>query len=304
MIHRSWLMCTTAVIALAAPASAQVRGVYPLGMSAVNAGAAFGPGVSYVNAFLFYARDEMRGPSGELLATGKQTVLMDLNTIAWASAKPVFLGARFAMAATLPIANNSLTSDLLGPQSGGGGFADSYFQPAILGWKLSRADIKLGYGFLAPTGAFEADRDDNVGSGYWTHVINSGQTAFLTSSRRLALSAFEMYEFHGEQEGTGLKPGQTLSLDWSLTGIVPLSEGLDLQVGPAGYSQWQMSASEGPTVSPEDAEKRYQVHAIGLTAGLLLPGRRVTLGTRYLHEFEARSTFQGGSFQLSAAVNF
>src|SRR5580765_5841443 len=143
ILHRPWQMSRTGLVALAcvaaAPASAQVRGVYPLGMSAVNAGAAFGPGVSYVNAFLFYARDEMRGPSGELLATGRQTVLMDLNTIAWATAKPVFLGARYALAATLPIANNSLTSDLLGPQSGGGGFADSYYQPVILGWKLSRA---------------------------------------------------------------------------------------------------------------------------------------------------------------------
>jgi len=283
------------------PLAGQVRGVYPLGMSAVGAGSLFGAGVSYVNAFLFYARDELRGAQGQLVATGKQTVLMDLNTIAWASRKPVLFGARIAAAATLPIANNSLASDLLGPQSGGGGFADSYFQPLMLGWQLSRADIKAVYGFLAPTGAFEAGRTDNVGSGYWTHVVSSGQTGWLTASRRFALSAFEIYEFHGTQKGTGVRPGQTLSVDYSLTGFAPLARDLQLQAGLAGYSQWQTSASTGPGV---DASTRYQVHALGLSAGLVLPGRRLQLGTRYMHEFEARSTFQGYSVQVSASVNF
>ncbi len=290
-----------ALLCAAMPVAGQVRGVYPLGMSAVSAGSLFGPGVSYVNAFLFYARDELRGAKGELVATGKQTVLMDLNTIAWASQKPVLFGARIALAATLPIANNSLTSDVLGPQSGGGGFADSYYQPLMLGWKLSRADIKAVYGFLAPTGAFDAGRTDNVGSGYWTQVVSSGQTAWLTASRRLALSAFEIYEFHGTQEGTGVRPGQTVSIDYSLTGLAPVSKDLQLQAGLAGYSQWQTSGSTGPGV---DASARYQVHALGLSASLLMPSRRVQVGIRYLPEFDARSTFQGYSLQVSGSVNF
>ena len=290
-----------ALLCAAMPVAGQVRGVYPLGMSAVSAGSLFGPGASYVNAFLFYARDELRGAKGELVATGKQTVLMDLNTIAWASQKPVLFGARIALAATLPIANNSLTSDVLGPQSGGGGFADSYYQPLMLGWKLSRADIKAVYGFLAPTGAFDAGRTDNVGSGYWTQVVSSGQTAWLTASRRLALSAFEIYEFHGTQEGTGVRPGQTVSIDYSLTGLAPLSNDLQLQAGLAGYGQWQTSASTGPGV---DASARYQVHALGVSAGLVLPGRRVQVGTRYLHEFDAHSTVRGYSLQVSGSVNF
>jgi len=298
---RHAMIPVAALLCVAMPLAGQVRGVYPLGMSAVSAGSLFGPGVSYVNAFLFYARDELRGAEGELVSTGKQTVLMDLNTIAWASRKPVLFGARLAGAVTLPIANNSLTSDVLGPQSGGGGFADSYFQPLMLGWHLSRADIKAVYGFLAPTGAFEAGRTDNVGSGYWTHVVSSGQTAWLTASRHLALSAFEIYEFHGTQEGTGVRPGQTVSVDYSLTGLVPLSQDLQLQAGLAGYSQWQTSASTGPGTDPS---ARYQVHALGVTGSLVLPGRRVQVGSRYLHEFEARSTFQGYSVQVSASVNF
>ena len=41
----------------------------------------------------------------------------------------------------------------------------------------------------------------------------------MTAAREpyhLALSAFEMYEFHGTQSGTQIRPGQTFDLDYSL----------------------------------------------------------------------------------------
>lgn len=43
----------------AGPARAQVRGVYPLGMSAVGGGLLPETGVTYANLFLFYARDRL-----------------------------------------------------------------------------------------------------------------------------------------------------------------------------------------------------------------------------------------------------
>ena len=81
-----------------------------------------------------------------------------------------------------------LASDFTGAISGGGGFADSYYQPVILGWAMKRAEIRAIYGFLAPTGRFEAGASDNVGSGYWTHVVASGQTIYLTADRATAIS--------------------------------------------------------------------------------------------------------------------
>src|SRR4030095_16427692 len=101
-----------------------------------------------------------------------------------------------------------------GPISGAGGFADSYYQPFILGWDKERAAIRAVYGFLAPTGKFTAGGDDNVGSGYWTHALSSGQTIYLTNDKATSVSAFQMYEFHTTQNGTGIHPGQTLSLDY------------------------------------------------------------------------------------------
>jgi len=122
------------------PVVAQVRGVYPLGMSATNSGVTPESGVSYVNQFLFYSRDQAKGPNGEVLATGQNSVMMDMNTLVWVSKRKMdYLGgALFSMSAKIPIANNSLTSDIEGGISGGGGLADSYYQPFILGWRTNR----------------------------------------------------------------------------------------------------------------------------------------------------------------------
>src|SRR5215207_8327872 len=90
-------------------AQAQVRGVYPLGMSATNSGVTPQPGFSYSNFLGIYARDQFRGPRGEILATGNQSVVMDMNSLIWVSRREVLGGARFSMSATLPVANNSLT---------------------------------------------------------------------------------------------------------------------------------------------------------------------------------------------------
>jgi hypothetical protein len=283
---------------------AQNRGVYPLGMSATNSGVTPASGFTYSNQFLFYSRNESRGPNGEVLATGSNSVLMDMNSFVWVSGKQILGGARYSLSATLPIANNSLASDAAGAISGGGGFADSYYQPFILGWQTKRVDIRTIYGFLAPTGRFEAGASDNVGSGYWTHVVASGQTIYLTKDKATAVSAFQMYEFHGTQEGTGIQPGQTFDLDYSVTRTIPLQDDVRLQVGLVGYGQWQTTARSGPTITPEQAQARYAVNALGFATNVTFPQRRAGLGFKYFKEFSNRSTFQGYSLQISGSLSF
>ena len=298
------VLAVTCAVAVCRPAEAQNRGVYPLGMSATNSGVMPEAGFTYSNLFLFYSRNESRGPDGEVLATGSNSVLMDMNSFVWASRKDILGGAAYSVSATLPIANNSLASDPAGAISGGGGFADSYYQPVILGWAMKRADIRAIYGFLAPTGRFEAGASDNVGSGYWTHVVASGQTIYLTADRATAISAFQMYEFHGTQEGTNLQPGQTLNLDYSLTRMVPLRDDMRLQVGVVGYGQWQTTDKTGPAVTPEEAEASYRVNALGFTTSLSLPKRKAAVGLKYFQEFSNRSTFEGYSLQISCSLGF
>ena len=285
---------------------AQVRGVYPVGMNATNSGVTPEAGITYSNLFVFFSRDEKRDSAGNVVATGQNTIMMDLNSFVWVSQRKIgpLGGAVFSASATLPVANNSLTSDLVGALSGGGGFADSFYQPLILGWRKRRADIRAIYGFLAPTGKFEAGGNNNVGSGYWTSVLSSGQTIYLSGNKATALSAFEMYEFHGTQEGTMVHPGQTLNLDYSLTQSFPLLGNLRLQLGLIGYGQWQTTDKHGLTITPEQAAAHYKVNSLGFAANALFPGRKASVGVKYFHEFACRSTYQGYTLQISGAISF
>ena len=286
---------------LAILTNAQNRGVYPLGMSATNSGVTPAPGITYVNQLLIYSRDESKGPDGKVLGTGSNSVVMDMNTIAWVSKKQILGGAKFSMTATLPVARNSLTNDVTGPVSGGGGFADSYYQPFILGWNKNRVAFRAVYGFLAPTGRFKAGANDSVGSGYWTHAVSSGQTFYLTKDKSTTLSAFQMYEIHTTQKGTGIHPGQTFDLDFSLMRELPVSAKPWLQVGIVGYYARQTTAKRGPGVTADQESHRYKVNALGFASSVSLP-RKINIGFKYFKEFANRSTFQGHSIQISGSI--
>jgi hypothetical protein len=286
-------------------AHAQNRGVYPLGLSAINSGVSAEPGLTYNNSFLFYSRSEQKGANGEVIATGQQSVLLDMNTLLWAGTDQIAMlgGARFSSAVTIPIANNSLSSSVQGAISGGGGLGDFYFQPVILGWRTGRVDIRGIFGFLAPTGKFNAGATDNVGNGYWTPVLAAGETFYLSEDGATTLSAFEMYEFHSTQSGTHVHPGQTLDLDYSLMRSFTFANSR-LQVGLVGYGAWQMTAKTGPNITPTEEAQRYRVNAIGAGLNFAVPTRKVILGLKYFDEFSNQWTYQGYSLQISAGVGF
>src|SRR3954469_284600 len=71
------------------PVQAQVRGVYPVGMSATNSGVTPEAGISYSNLFIFFSRDEEKGAHGEVLATGQNSIMMDMNSFVWVSKKEI-----------------------------------------------------------------------------------------------------------------------------------------------------------------------------------------------------------------------
>ena len=289
---------------IAARSDAQNRGVYPLGMSATNSGITPASGFTYGNHLLVYVRNEVKDDNGETLPIGGlNAVVMDMNTFIWVSHKRI-AGARYSATATIPIAKNSLTSDTRGTINGGGGLADSYFLPVILGWDTNRVSARAMYGFLAPTGRFDADASDNVGSGYWTHTLSSGQTVSLAASQTVTVSSFEMYEFHTTQEGTGIRPGDTFDLDYSLMGSVVRRNEVRVQLGLAGYLARQTTAKTGPDLDPALSEERYAVNGFGLAAVGAFPKHKANVALKYFKEFANRATYQGYSVQLAGTISF
>ena len=306
---QSWGLAVVLLLASTNPCNAQalppLRGVYSPGYSATNSGVLPEPGFTYSNTFMDYSFDQLTCTNcGALSSKFDAAVFVDANLFVWVS-KAKILGANYGVAALLPISNSALSLAGLGPIAGGGGLADSFYQPVTLGWHLKRADITAAYAFFAPTGRFTAGASNNTGSGHWTNAPTAGETFYLTKNKATAFSAYQLYEFHTTQQGTNIHPGQTFDLDWSLTQILPLqkNEHLLLQLGVVGYGQWQTSRNSGPNVDPLHPDK-YRVNAIGGAANIILPLRKTSVGFKYFKEFSDSNTAQGYSLQITGGITF
>jgi hypothetical protein len=77
-----------------------------------------------------------------------------------------------------------------------------------------------------------------------------------------------------------------------------------LQLGLVGYDQWQTTDKSGPTLTPTEVADHYKVYALGFATNLMLPERKASVGIKYFHEFDSRSTFQGYTLQISGAISF
>ena len=86
-------------------------------------------------------------------------------------------------------------------------------------------------------------------------------------------------------------PGQTINLDYSLTRVFPLQGDVRVQVGLVGYGQWQTTDKHGPAITPEEVAAHYKVNALGFAANAVFPGSKASIGVKYFHEFECKSTY-------------
>src|ERR1700751_5197399 len=88
-IRISWFECVIAAWTMIGQSGAQVRGVYPLGMTATNSGVTPEAGFTYSNQFLFYSRSELKDSTGQVTATGQNSVLMEMKSIVWVAQKAI-----------------------------------------------------------------------------------------------------------------------------------------------------------------------------------------------------------------------
>ena len=98
-------------------------------MTATNSGTVAAPGLTYANAFLFYGRDESKGADGETIATGSNSVLMDMNSLRLGERAPGGHWRRESISTRRDDSPSRTTRSRRmrpGPISGGGGLADSY----------------------------------------------------------------------------------------------------------------------------------------------------------------------------------
>jgi hypothetical protein len=200
---------------------------------------------------------------------------------------------------------------------------DMFVQPLWLGWSLPHWDISTGYGFYAPVGKYSTETvtfpsvgllppsrsvtvpaSDNIGLGYWTQQFQGAVAWYPWTNRATAVTAVLTYEYNSPQQGTDVKYGQNLWLTWGISQYLPLTKDqkLLLEVGPAGYYEWQISDTTGSLVQSPDA--RSQVSGIGGQLGVTYVPWNLILNFRGFYEYHAEERVQGASFSINLVKKF
>jgi hypothetical protein len=285
-----------------------------------------------------YTADRLNDSSGNKISSvtinpgGGPGVTLDVDvdvdayaiapTFIWVSPWKV-LGARYGAYISPAFGNTSVGASLT-TQTGSGrsaeasqfGVGDLFVQPLWLDWAKEHWDFTLGYGFYAPIGEYDTETitlagtpvtvaaPDNIGYGFWTHQIQGGVSWYPWADKRMAVAGALTYEINGEKEGFDLTPGQSLTLNWGVSQYLPLKkdQSLLLEIGPAGYSSWQVtddSGSDAATPSVKD-----EVHAAGGQIGITHVPWNAALNFHYFYEFAAEDRFQGQSVGLNFAIKF
>lgn len=298
--------CLVFALLCVASATAQVRGEYSPGSTLSNAGTLPDPGFSYSNQFWYNSADRLYGRNGQVIpGAGSFFALTDNNSVAYVP-KFHFLGAKLQFLIDIAIsqgrfdAKNPLNGDLV--LVGATGISNTNFVPLELGWSRKRLDLQTGLSIYAPTGRYTPHAPDNLSSGYWTIGWQAGATLYLNQSKSNQASIYTVYAWNTVQQGTNVRPGQNVSLDYSLSHTFHLgkSDKWTLLAGPAGYGQWQTTDDQGRATNPI----RYTIDAIGFTSNLSTPYKGLYVGTSLLYEYGARNTYEGRTSVITGGLNF
>ncbi len=139
---------------------------------------------------------------------------------------------------------------------------------------------------------------DNIGLGFWTQQFQGGAAWYPWTNRATAVTLVLTYEYNSPQQGTDVKYGQNLWLNWGISQYLPLTKDdkLLLEIGPAGYYEWQISSDTGGTSNPSS---RTSVSAIGGQIGLTYVPWNLILNFRGMYEYAAEERVQGASFSIN-----
>ena len=264
-----------------------------------------------------------RGPGVTLGVDVDVNLYAFTPSVVWVSPWKI-LGAKYGALISLPFANASLETTLSTATGRGGtvdassfNLGDMYVQPVWLGWTMPHWDVAFAYGFYAPTGKYHtqtvtfprggsitAEATDNIGYGFWTHQLQGAAAWYPWTHKATAVTAALTYEIHHSKRDFDLTPGQNLTLNWGISQYLPLTrdQKLLLEIGPAGYSSWQISDDTGRDARNGDVHD--QVHGVGGQLGLTYLPWQAALNFHAFYEVSAHDRFQGQAYGLNLVKKF
>jgi len=292
------------------------------------------PGFYYAQYTPYYNSDTYHDRNGNKVNSvvidppgpGSVTATFDANVhmivlapvLMWATPWEI-LGARYAAYVVPSMANTNLSANLTNKTLGGASssttnyaWGDLYIQPIWLDWSFKHWDISFAEGFYAPTGKYNTNdvtilgnnfvvpSAGNVGLGFWTNQVQPAVAWYPFDNQGTAVTGALTWEVNSKMSGISLTPGQRITFNWGASQFLPVTKDQSrlVEVGIAGYDQWQITDDTGI----ESNNVKDQTHAIGGQLGYAIVPSNFQINFKYMHEYNAEDRFQGDWFNLSFAV--
>ena len=298
LVPVSWLV---AILAVAAPASAQLNTQHIKGTVGLK-GASQPPPHVYVIAPLlyFYSTDEVKDRNGDRVPIDASiTSAATAAGLSVVTTKKLF-GATYGYQFLFPVVINNRIQGTEIDSNPGAGMTDSALVPISLGWHAKRTDSMASYTIYMPTGRYAAGASDNAGFGMWGHELAGGATVYLNDKRTYHAATVASLTFQSKKEQSETKVGTALNLEGGVGGDFAQGK---LTAGLVYYASFKMTDDQIDGVPQELIRGRNKVFALGPEVSFPL-GRKGTLygflKVNYQHELYARVTTQGGELTILA----
>ena len=245
----------------------------------------------------FYKTDTLKLERVELGGrTDDDLTVWGLAPLVYVVTDKTILGGNYGFIAAVAFTNTSLEVPRLDVDQDQFGFSDIYVVPFQLGWHGDRYDAIASYGFFAPTGRYEANADDNLGLGMWSHEFAAGFTGYLDEARSWSVATTAFYEIHTKKDGVDIRAGDWLILEG---GVGKTFENAS-SVGLAYYAIWQTTDASGADVPELLRGRRNRGFGLGPELQLLQGG----LVVRALWEFGVQNNLEGFIATATLVVPF
>lgn len=182
-------------------------------------------------------------------------------------------------------------------KGGASGMGDLTVAPFMLSWGSEKFDFTGGYMFVAPTGKYEEGADDNIGIGFWSHIIQAAAYYYPLPEKATALLLMPSYEFHGNLKGADVKAGSRFTLEYGISQY--LSDRFEITV--QGGNTWQLSEDSGDDVY-WDASVKDKVGVVGAGLGYWFVPDVFYTNAKYSTTYGHKQNFGINSFQVELLI--
>lgn len=299
------MKCLFLLLIISLPAMGQERGQYLPGFGGLNSGLQAPTGTTYANYFFWYPSTKFKDQNGNKAAINFDlNLIADFNLLAYTT-KAKFLGATYGISVGVPIVNTAVDLPRLGVGINPWGIGDIYVEPINLGWKLKKADVKLAYGFVAPTGKYGSSASGTTTTDYWGHEMTFATTAYLDKTKLTQVSINTNWEFHQKKRHEDIKVGNNVTVEAGVGKIFIKNGGKQLvQFGGVAYAEFQLSDDSGTAVPALTQHNKDRVFAIGPELGVIWPASKLNFLVRVLPEFGARNRTSGLTVVFAIGKSF